>query len=121
MEQITWQGLMGAAAIMIALIAAYNTVASALKNRKDIMKDSPLTKAVERIDKHDAMLAADKRRIENLEEMTRAIKDHDDKVDEGLMVLMRSTLAMSRHMQHGNNINGLRDSENEITNYLTNK
>jgi len=121
LKDLTWEILLGAALVAVLLIEIYSKVMNARKLHRDAQANTPIAQLGERVDAHDKMLASDKRRIENLEQMTADMRQHDKHVDEGLMVLMRSSLAMQRHMMHGNNIDGMHKSESEITDYLTGK
>lgn len=120
-QDITFQQLMQGIAIILVLIGGYNICMTAWKNRQEMLKEknSPIRKLDERVTQHDEFLAADKRRIEALEKGQHILKKHNKIQDDGMRVLMLNAIAQSRHMQHGNNLEGLRKAENEMNEYLT--
>lgn len=123
MESITFPQLIGAAALVLVLVGAYNTIMAAVKTHRDEqrLRNSPIEKIKERLDRHDELFANDKTRLEALTRATEDLAKVSEQQDKGISVLMRASLAQCRHMQHGNNIDGLRASETEITNFLTGK
>lgn len=123
METLTFEQLIGAAVVILILVGAYNTIMSAVKTHREEekLKNSPIEQLKERLDKHDRLFENDKTRLEALTRATEDLAKVSEQQDKGISVLMRASLAQCRHMQHGNNIDGLRASETEITNFLTGK
>jgi len=118
---INFGTLLVSISIIILCVGVYNTISTAISNRNDQkkIKNAPIKEMSDRLDQHDKMLQSDKLRIENLESAVSDANKATQRVNDGLMTLMRASLAMTRHMRDGNNINGLKDSEQEITDYLT--
>lgn len=104
-----------------ALIGAYNLISTAVKNRREqtAQRNLPLNEVREDIRKHGEMLDRDKRRLDKIEEILDSQNEKDAEISEGLYILMRGFLAMTRHIRHGNNVDGLDKTEEEITNFLT--
>lgn len=121
MQALTFEQLMTFVVVLGALIAAYNLISSALKNRREQLdrQNAPMNVLTSRVDRHDQLLDSDKRHLERIDrelEEQRAEYAHYKK---GMDLLMRYSLAMTRHARSGNNIDGLERIEQEITLYLT--
>lgn len=116
MAQLTYQQLIGAVAVILVLLGAYNTVMGAIKAHREEKKfrESPVTKLTERVDRHDELLAKDKDRLDKLE---------TDVMDlgEATRILLRQSMAANDHMISGNDVSKLRESNTEIQKYLLNR
>ena len=103
------------------------------KHERDRLKKEPEDKLAETISAKviakmeprfaeiDQKLATDKSR---LDEHTRLLGTHQDKltdIDRGNKVLCRGILALLSHEINGNSNDKLKESQQEITNYLINK
>ena len=97
-------------ACVTAVTAILGLVAALRKERS--YHNEPLVKVNERLDRHE-------RKIEQLEADRDALKRHNDDQDEQNAIVIRSLLAILRHMQYGNNVDGMKRSESEITDWLT--
>lgn len=113
---LTFEGVIGAAVVILVLCGAYNTIMSAIKNAREEkkMKNSPISEINDRLDQHQKFLADDKVRIERLE------KDSKTNQDENRL-MMRMLLALTRHAIDGNNINDLKSMRDEVNDYLVSK
>lgn len=123
LKQVTYEQLVGAIALVFVLIGLYNVAMAAVKAHREESKvrSEPIAKVNARLNEHESWLAADKRRLEALEQGQKAILEHDKQQDRLSNIQVRAQLAMLRHMQHGNNLEGMNVSEKEITDYLTGK
>jgi len=123
LEHITYEQLVGVVAFVLAACGAYSAIMSAVKTHRDEqkIKNAPIEVINGRLDTHDKCLASDKVRIEALEKAQNEFNAYNAKQDTCMNVLVRSQLAMLRHMQHGNNVDGMKASENEITDLLTHR
>ena len=113
MEQITVPELLTTAVVLLIFIGAYNTISSAIKNRREqkAWKDQPLTSLTQRVDRHDELLARDNTRIATLEEEVR------DNAQQSRITL-RGIKALLSHEINGNSDDKLRESMDEIDDYL---
>jgi len=116
LETLTFADVLLALAVLVLAIATYNTIMSGVKNmreekkRRDAPVDTLSQKVMEnskKISDHDQMLKNDKERL--------------DDTDKQLRILMRSMMAMLSHEISGNSVDKLRDSMNEINDYLVNR
>lgn len=123
LKGITFEELIAAAVVIMILVAIYNTIMTAVKNHREEkkVKNAPIDKINSRLDFHDKCLENDKLRLEALERTASELRENNKDRDRCMNILMRCELAMLRHMQHGNNIEGMKDSEKELTDYLTGK
>lgn len=116
MGDIQFSQIMQLCALVLILVGAYNTIMTAMKNRREEKKlrDSPVTQLTERVDKHDELLAKDKDRLDKLE---------TDVMDlgEATRILLRQSMAVNDHMISGNDVSKLRESNSEIQKYLLNR
>lgn len=113
MEQITYQQLVGAVAVILVLLGAYNTIMSAIKTHREEkrLRDSPIVKLQERVDRHDELLQKDKDRLDAME--TR-MKD----MGEQSTIMLRGVRALLSHEINGNSTDKLEKSMSEIDDYL---
>ena len=116
MAELTYDKFLTALVVILLLAGAYNTIMQAIKTRREEkrLRDSPVTKLTERVDRHDELLAKDKDRIDRLE---------SDMVDTGMAirVLLRQSMAVNAHLISGNDIERLKESNEEIQEYLTSR
>ena len=110
-EQIIWM-----AALILLMIGIYNTVMTAVKNHMDAKRrhDAPVDTLVARVDAHDTMLANDKRNIEEMDDRLNLLKI------ESAMTL-KGVRALLSHEINGNSDEKLKESYDNIDNYLINK
>ena len=103
---ITFQELVGFGVFILALIAAYNTIMTAIKNHREEKrrKDAPVNSLDSTVKAHDERLKRDHERLNNLEEESR--------------IQMRALMAMLHHAIDGNSTDGLKQSYDEIQRYL---
>lgn len=116
MGDIQFSQIMQLCALVLILVGAYNTIMSAIKNRREEKKlrDSPVTQLTERVDMHDTLLEKDKDRLDTLE------ADGVD-VHEAIRILLRQAMAINNHIISGNDVSKLRESSSEIQKYLLNR
>ena len=115
-KDLTVGGLIGAAAVILVLVAAYNTIMSAVKTWREEQKrkKAPVVALEGRADEtkamleaHTQMLQADRARLTALEEQQR--------------IMLRALMAMLSHELNGNDVQKLRDSVSEINDFLIKK
>lgn len=113
MQDLTFEKIVGAVAMILVMIGAYNTIMTAIRNHREEKKykDSPLVKLSERVERHDILLANDKKRIDDLSE-------HLKRIDEQSTIMLRSNRALLSHEINGNSVDKLKDSMDEIDNFL---
>lgn len=113
MEQITFRQLLTTAVVLLIFIGAFNTIVSAIKNWREqkAWQNRPLTDLTQRVDRHDELLARDKTRIDALEEEVR------DNAQQSRITL-RGIKALLSHEINGNSDDKLRESMDEIDDYL---
>lgn len=116
MENVTFQQLAGLCAVVLILLGAYNTIMGAVKNHREEkhLRESPVTQLKERVDRHDDLLRKDKDRIDALEA---DVKD----TSMAIRVLLRQSMAVNAHLISGNDVSKLKESSDEIQEYLTNR
>lgn len=120
---ISYNQFLTTIAVLAVLVGLYNICMTAVKNNREEqkVKAEPIKKVNDRLDEHESWFAADKKRLEALERQQSIMIAHDEQQDHLSNISVRAQLAMLRHMQHGNNIDGMKESEKEITDYLTGK
>lgn len=108
-QDLTWQTLLGAALVFLLSIDVYLKIMSARKTYRDEKKrkDAPVNNLEETIKDHEAKLKKDHERLTRLEDAIR--------------VLMRSQIAQLEHEISGNSVEKLRESKNEIQQFLIDK
>ena len=108
-QDLTWQTLLGAALVFLLSIDVYLKIMSARKTYRDEKKrkDAPVNNLEETVKDHDEKLKKDHERLNQLEEAMR--------------ILMRSQIAQLDHEISGNSVDKLRDSRNEIQQFLIDK
>lgn len=123
LQNITFEQLLEVVIVVAILIGVYNLIISAIKNYREErkIKNTPIDKINDKLAFHDKCLENDKLRLEALERTEEEFRKNNANRDRCMNVIMRGQLAMLRHMQHGNNVDGMKASENELTDYLTGK
>lgn len=108
-QTITFEQLIGAAAVILLMIGAYNAVMSAIKTHREEKRrrEQPVNSLEETVNKHDERLKRDHERLNDLEEANR--------------IQMRALMAMLHHEIDGNSTDGLKKSYDEIQQYLIEK
>ena len=108
-QTITFEQLIGAAAVILLMIGIYNTVMSAIKTHREEKRrrEQPVNSLEETVNKHDERLKRDHERLNDLEEANR--------------IQMRALMAMLHHEIDGNSTDGLKKSYDEIQQYLIEK
>jgi hypothetical protein len=106
---ITFQQLVGFGIFILALIAAYNTIMTAVKNHREEKrrKDAPVSTLDNIVKEHEGRIKRADERLDELEEANR--------------IQMRALMAMLHHAIDGNSTDGLKKSYDEIQQYLIDK
>ena len=106
---ITGSSLLITASVLIALCVMFNTLASAIKNWRELRK--PAEAAGEHVKK---CLDADKDRLNAQEKRINML-------EEGQRVLCTGMVALLEHELHNGNANQMQEASRDITRYLINK
>ncbi len=116
LSKLTFGELIGAGVVIMLLVGIYNTSMTAVKNYLDAKKrhDAPVDELKERVDAHDKMLANDKRRIEEIEELVKHTKEESS-------MTLRGVRALLSHEINGNSDDKMRECYDSIDDYLLNK
>ncbi len=116
LKDVTFEQLIGLAVIIVILAGTYNTIMAAIKNHMEAKKrqNAPVDTLTARVDSHDKMLANDKRRLEDMDERLSILKT------ESAMTL-KGVRALLSHEINGNSTEKLKESYDNIDNYLINK
>lgn len=116
MQGITVDQLMIFAIVGCGLLGVYNLAMTAIKNHADAKKtkEAPVNGLSERVEALEENAQKIEHRIITIET---AMDMHDDE----MKLLLRGQLALLRHGIDGNNIQGLKDSQNDIQKYLVDK
>lgn len=112
-EGLTFEQLIGAAVVILILIGAYNTIMSAVKAHREEKKlrESPVVQLKERVDRHDELLAKDKDRLDALDARMQDMGEQST-------IMLRGVRALLSHEINGNSTDKLKDSLDEIDDYL---
>lgn len=113
MESITYNQFIGAVAVILVLVGAYNTIMSAIKTHREEkrLRESPVNQLEKRVDRHDELLAKDKDRLDALD-----MRMQD--MGEQSTIMLRGVRALLSHEVNGNSTDKLESSMNEIDEYL---
>lgn len=116
MQDIQFSQIMQLCAMVLVLVGAYNVIMSAVKTRREEKKlrDSPVTKLTERVDRHDELLAKDKDRLD----------EHDKQLNDigtGMRVILRNNMAVTSHLINGNSTDKMQASYTEMQDYLVDR
>lgn len=106
---ITFEKLVGLMVVALVLIGAYNTIMTAIKTHREEKKrkDAPVNTLESTVKEHDERLKNDHERLTDLEKANR--------------IQMRALMAMLHHEIDGNSVDGLKQSYDEIQQYLIDK
>lgn len=113
MENLTFQQLIGAVAVILVLLGAYKTIMDAIRIHREEKRlhDSPVVKLQARVDRHDELLQKDKDRLD-------AMETRMQDMGEQSTIMLRGVLALLSHEINGNSTDKLKDSMTEINDYL---
>ena len=113
MESLTYDKFLTALVVILLLAGAYNTVMTAYKTHREEKKlrDSPVTKLTERVDRHDELLAKDKDRLDAMESKMQDMGEQST-------IMLRGVRALLSHEINGNSTDKLSASMTEIDDYL---
>lgn len=116
MGDIQFSQIMQLCALVLVLVGAYNTIMSAIKNRREEkrLRDSPVTQLTERVDRHDELLKKDKDRLD-------AMEDRITDMGQQSTIMLRGVRALLWHEVNGNSTDKLKSSMTEIDDYLINR
>jgi len=108
-QTLTFEQLIGAVAVILLMIGAYNTIMSAIKTHREEKRrrDQPVSNLEQTVQRHDERLQKDHERLNDLEHANR--------------IQMRALMAMLHHEIDGNSVDGLKKSYEEIQQYLIDK
>jgi hypothetical protein len=109
MQNITFEQLVGLMAVALVLIGAYNTIMGAIKTHREEQKrkDAPVNNLEEQVKGHEEKLKRDNDRLKELED--------------GNRIMMRAMMALLSHDINGNSSEKLKQSLEEIQQYLIDK
>lgn len=116
LSQLTFGELVGACVVILLIVGIYNTAMTAVKNYLDAKKrhNAPVDELRAKMEAHDKMLSNDKRRIEDMEERVKYIRE------ESAMTL-RGVRALLSHELNGNSNDKMKECYDSIDDYLLNK
>lgn len=106
LTEVTFPQLVAVAAVILAIIGAYNAIMTAIKNYRDekTMKSRPIEEMKARLDAHDKMLARDRERLDAMQEQS--------------VIMLRGVKAILSHEVNGNSVDKMKQSMAEIDDYL---
>ena len=112
-QALSFEQLITTIAVILLMLGAYSTVMNAIKAHREEKKlrDSPITKLTERVDRHDTLLEKDKDRLDALEHSVGTLQT------EGTLTL-KSVKALLSHGVNGNSVDKMQDCIKEIDDYL---
>ena len=113
MEQLTYDKFLTALVVILLIAGAYNTIMTAYKTHREEkrLRDSPVTKLTERVDRHDELLAKDKDRLDSIEARIGDMGTEST-------IMLRGVRALLSHEVNGNSTDKLEASLSEIDDYL---
>lgn len=108
-QTLTFEQLVGTAAVILLLVGIYNTVMSAIKTQREEKRrrEQPVSDLEQKVNDHEQKLINDHERMNDMEGAIR--------------ILMRSQIAQLDHAISGNSVDKLRESKDEILDYLSKK
>ena len=123
LSDVSFEQLIGLAAVILLLIGIYNTVMTAIKNHIEAKRrhNAPVDALTAQVESHSKMLDKDKRR---LDEDDKRFEDNDKRFEEmqtEMSMMLRGVRALLSHEINGNSIEKLQESYNNIDDYLINK
>jgi hypothetical protein len=109
MQNVTFEQLVGLLALALIMIGAYNTIMGAIKTHREEQKrkDAPVNNLEEQVKGHEEKLKRDNDRLKELED--------------GNRIMMRAMMALLSHDINGNSSEKLKQSLEEIQQYLIDK
>ena len=113
MDGITFEQLVGAAAVILILVGAYNTIMKAIQTHREEkrLKDSPVTELQSKVARHDELLQKDKDRLDAMESRMQDMGREST-------IMLRGVRALLSHEINGNSVDKLNASMSEIDDYL---
>ena len=113
MAELTYDKFLTALVVILLLAGAYNTIMQTVKTRREEKKlrDSPVTKLTERVDRHDELLAKDNDRLNTMETRMQDMGEQST-------IMLRGVRALLSHEINGNSVDKLNASMSEIDDYL---
>lgn len=108
-QTLTFEQLIGTVAVILILVGAYNTLMTAAKTRREEKqrREQPVSNLEAKVNDHEQKLKNDHERLNDMEAAIR--------------ILMRSQIAQLDHAISGNSVDKLRESKDEILDYLSKK
>ena len=108
-QALSFEQLIGTAAVILLLVGIYNTIMGAIKTAREEkrLKNQPVSTLETTVSDHSEKLKNDHERITSLEESNR--------------IIMRALMAVMSHEINGNSTDKLRDSMEEINDFLIKK
>ena len=108
-QALSFEQLIGTAAVILLLVGIYNTIMGAIKTAREEkrLKNQPVSTLETTVSDHSEKLKNDHERITALEESNR--------------IIMRALMAVMSHEINGNSTDKLRDSMEEINDFLIKK
>ena len=105
-QALSFEQLIGTAAVILLLVGIYNTIMGAIKTAREEkkLKDQPVNTLESTVSDHSEKLKNDHERITALEESNR--------------IIMRSLMAVMSHEVNGNSTEKLQKSMDEIQQFL---
>ena len=105
-QALSFEQLIGTAAVILLLVGIYNTVMGAIKTAREEkkLKNQPVNTLETTVQDHTKKLATDHERITALEESNR--------------IIMRALMAVMSHEVNGNSTEKLQKSMDEIQQFL---
>ena len=106
MQALSFEQLIGSAAVILLLVGIYNTVMGAIKTAREErkLKNQPVSTLETTVEDHAQKLKNDHERITQLEESNR--------------IIMRALMAVMSHEVNGNSTEKLQKSMDEIQQFL---
>ena len=105
-QALSFEQLIGSAAVILLMIGIYNTIMGAIKTAREEKKrkEQPVITLEDKVDDHTKKLAKDHERLNALEDSNR--------------IIMRALMAIMSHEINGNDIGKLQSSFEEIQKFL---
>lgn len=113
LTELTFGELIGLLAVLVLFIEIYNKFATARTNRRaeKKLREAPVETLTARVDAHDKMLANDKRRMEEMNERLNTMRKESS-------MTLRGVRALLSHEINGNSNDKLKESYDQIDDYL---
>ena len=113
MPELTFEQIVMLVSFVLACVAAYNALSTARKNAREERKlrESPVTRLAERVDRHDTLLANDKGRLDEMD-------DRVERIQTQSTIILRGVRSLLSHGVSGNSTDKLKSSLQEIDDYL---